>query len=166
VIQTLVDVVSKNGDLLLSIPVRGNGTIDDKEEAVLRGIGAWMDVNKECIFGTRPWKVFGEGPTAESPAKKAANFTEGKGKKFTAADIRFTEKGGSVYAVVFGAPGKELTLQSLGTDARLLEKPVGAVVLLGSAEKLVWSQNAAGLTITSPKVLPNDFAVVFKITSR
>ena len=68
VIQMLVDIVSKNGNLLLNIPVRGDGTIDDKELKVVEGIAGWMDVNKECIFGTHPWKVFGEGP-ASAPAQ-------------------------------------------------------------------------------------------------
>jgi len=163
VIQTLVDVVSKNGDLLLSIPVRGNGTIDDKEEAVLHDIGAWMEVNKECIVGTRPWKIFGEGPAAEGPAGKAANFTEGKGKQFTGADIRFTQNGATLYAIVLGAPGKEITIKALGTDGKLLDKTIRNVALPGSAEKLEWSQNAGALTITAPKNPPNDFAVVFRI---
>ena len=74
VIRLLADIVSKNGNLLLNIPVRSDGTIDDKEEAVLQGIAAWMDVNKECIFGTRPWKVFGEGPASEGPVAPGRKF--------------------------------------------------------------------------------------------
>ena len=105
VILMLADIVSKNGNLLLNIPVRADGTIDDKEEKVLQGIAAWMDVNKESIIATRPWKVFGEGPASEVPATaQAGNFTEGKGKAFSAADVRFTVKDGTVYAIVLGVP--------------------------------------------------------------
>jgi alpha-L-fucosidase len=100
----LCDIVSKNGDLLLNIPVRGDGSIDDKEQAVLEGIGAWMDVNKESIFGTRPWKVFGEGPASEGAVLSAQGFNEGKGKPFTAADVRFTIKGNVLYTIVLGTP--------------------------------------------------------------
>ena len=82
VIQMLADIVSKNGNLLLNIPVRGDGTIDEKELKVVEGIANWMDVNKECIFGTRPWKVFGEGPASAGAALSAQGFNEGKGKPF------------------------------------------------------------------------------------
>ena len=164
VIQMLCDVVSKNGNLLLNIPIRGDGTIDDKEQAVLEGIGAWMDVNKECIFGTRPWKVFGEGPASEGAALSAQGFNEGKGKPFTAADFRFTTKSNVLYAIELGWPTNAVAIKSLGTAAKLLDKSIGGITLLGSAEKVQWSQNADALTIKPPQNTPSDAAVVFKIT--
>ena len=163
VIRLLADIVSKNGNLLLNIPVRSDGTIDDKEEAVLQGIAAWMDVNKECIFGTRPWKVFGEGPASEGPAGQAGNFTEGKGKPFTADDARFTTKGGMLYAISLGAPKKDLQIKSMGTAAKLLDRPISNITLLGSDEKVQWSQAAEALTIKAPAKSPNDIAIVFKV---
>jgi alpha-L-fucosidase len=94
VIQTLADIVSKNGNLLLNIPVKGNGAIDEQEIAILEEIAAWMKVNAACIFDTRPWKVFGEGPAITDAAPLSAQgFNEGKGKPFGAADMRFTTKG-------------------------------------------------------------------------
>jgi alpha-L-fucosidase len=166
VIQSLADIVSKNGNLLLNIPVRGDGTIDDKEEAILEGIATWMAVNQECILGTRPWKIFGEGPAAEAPSAEAQNMSEGTAKPFTAGDIRFTTKAGVLYAIVLGTPQNDLAIKSLGTAARLLDKPIGDVTLLGSAEKVQWSQTAATLTIKAPGKTPNGIAVVFKITSK
>jgi alpha-L-fucosidase len=163
VIQMLCDIVSKNGDLLLNIPVRGDGTIDDKEQAVLEGIGAWMDVNKEAIFGTRPWKVFGEGPASEGAALSAQGFNEGKGRPFTAADFRFTTKSNALYAIELGWPTNAASIKSLGTAAKLLDKSIGGITLLGSAEKVQWSQNADALTIKLPEKMPNDIAIVFKL---
>jgi len=165
VIQMLCDIVSKNGDLLLNIPVRGDGSIDDKEQAVLEGIGAWMDVNKESIFGTRPWKVFGEGPASAGAALSAQGFNEGKGKPFTADDVRFTTKGGVLYMIALGVPNKDLQIKSLGSAAKLLDKPIGNITLLGSSEKVQWSQNADTLIIKAPAKSPNDIAIVYKIES-
>jgi len=164
VIQMLCDVVSKNGDLLLNIPVRGDGSIDDKEKAVLEGIGAWMDVNRECIFDMRPWKIFGEGPASAGAALSAQGFNEGKGKPFTAEDVRFTTKGDVLYAILLGAPKNEVRIKSLGTIAGLLKRPIRNLTLLGSSEPLHWSQTGPALTITTPEKMPNDIAVVFKIT--
>ncbi len=92
VIRSLVDIVSKNGNLLLSVPIRGNGTIDDKEVKILKDIADWMEVNKESIFGTRPWKIYGEGPATESvnPLDNAG-FNEGK-VTLSEKDIRFNQK--------------------------------------------------------------------------
>jgi alpha-L-fucosidase len=163
VIQMLCDIVSKNGDLLLNIPVRGDGSIDDKEQAVLAGIGAWMDVNKECIFGTRPWKVFGEGPASEGAALSAQGFNEGKGKPFTGEDVRFTTKGNALYAIVLGTPQQDLQIKSLGTAAKLLDHPIGNITLLGSDEKVQWSQAADALMVKVPEKIPDDAAIVFKI---
>jgi len=91
--QMLVDIVSKNGNLLLNIPIRGNGSIDKLELNIVDGITKWMDVNSEGIFATRPWHIYGEGPKAESSNPiKAQGFNEGKGIPYTSKDIRFTKK--------------------------------------------------------------------------
>ena len=166
VVQMLVDIVSKNGNLLLNIPVRGDGTIDDKEENVLAGITEWMDVNKESIFGTRPWKTFGEGPASAGAPIKAQGFNEGQGKPFTAEDVRFTTKGDTLYAIVLGWPTNGVSIKSLGKLAKLLNKPVGQVELLGSRERIQWQQTADALVIAQPKNKPNDFAIVFKTTPK
>ena len=184
VIQTLADVVSKNGNLLLNVPVRGDGTIDDREIKVVEGIAAWMDVNKESIFGTRPWKVFGEGPASGGAALSAQGFNEGKGKPFTAQDVRFTSKGDTLYAIVLGWPTNGVSIKSLGKSAGLLDQPIRKIELLDGgqkksrqpvehpatllmqhdrSEKLKWTQTDDALVIRQPKNQPGDIAIVFKI---
>lgn len=161
VIQSLIDVVSKNGNMLLNIPVRGDGTIDDKEVAVLEGIAAWMDINKESIFDTRPWKVFGEGPAAEAANPiNAQGFNEGR-IKFSAKDIRFNQKGNILYASLLGAPEEAVVIKSLAKSASAGK--ISKIEMLGSKEKIKWSQDADGLKIEKPKEIPNPIAVVFKI---
>jgi alpha-L-fucosidase len=123
-----------------------------------------MDVNKECIFGTRPWKVFGEGPASEGAALSAQGFNEGKGKPFSAADVRFTTKGDTLYAIELGAPTNAVAIKSLGTAAKLLDKPIGNITLLGSDTKVEWTQTDDVLTIKAPAKSPNDIAIVYKIT--
>jgi alpha-L-fucosidase len=165
VIQMLVDNVSKNGNLLLSVPVRADGTIDDDEVKIVEGIAKWMDVNKEAIFGTRPWKVFGEGPAAEAANPlRAQGFNEGKGKPLSAADFRFTTKGDTLYAIETGVPKEAIKIKSLGTDTKLLDKPIGEVQLLGSDETLKWTQDADGLAINVPEKVATPEALVYKIT--
>ena len=110
VIQRLVDVVSKNGNLLLNIPVRGNGTIDDKEEAILDAIAAWMRVNGEAIYGTRPWRRFGEGPT-QLPTGQMA---EDQAKPFSSEDIRFTSGKDALHAFFLELPVRTAHIHSLG----------------------------------------------------
>jgi alpha-L-fucosidase len=109
----------------------------------------------------------GEGPQmAGSESSSGSNFNEDKIKPFTAEDVRFTTKGATLYAIIMGAPKSAVTIKSLGTAAKLVDGAVGDVTLLGSDEKLAWSQNADALTIAAPKSVPNDIAVVFKITPR
>jgi len=164
VIHMLVDIVSKNGNLLLNIPVRGDGSIDEKEEAILEDIAAWMDVNKECIFGTRPWKVFGEGPALESVAAlNAQGFNEGKGKPLTARDIRFTTKAGVLYAVAMGWPTEPLYIKALGTGSRYLDKSIAGIELLGSQEPIRWSQVDDALVIQPPRTKVCDETAAFRI---
>ena len=167
VVHTLIDVVSKNGNLLLNIPLRGDGTPDDEEIAIVEGIAAWMQINQEAIHGTRPWKVMGEGPQMTATEKSSgSNFNEDKAKPFTAEDVRFTKKGDALYAIVMGAPKTAVNIKSLGTAAKLLEGEIASVTLVGSDEKLTWSQTAETLTIDAPQNVPNAIAVVFKITPR
>ena len=162
VIHMLADIVSKNGNLLLNVPVRGDGSIDEKEVAVIDGITAWMDVNRECIFGTRPWKVFGEGPASEGAPISAQGFNEGKGKPFTAEDIRFTTKDNAVYAIVLGKPGDTLHIKSLGRSAKLLELSIAEIEQLG-AGRVKWSQDEKALAITPVVGRTVGNCAVFKI---
>jgi alpha-L-fucosidase len=164
VVQTLADVVSKNGNLLLSVPVRADGTIDDEEQKIVEGVADWMAVNQECIFGTRPGKVFGEGPASAGAALNAQGFNEGSGKRFTAADFRFTTKDHTLYAIELGWPTNGVSIKSLGKSARLLDGKIRKIELLGSKGKIKWKQTADALVMTQPKTQPNDFAMVYKIT--
>jgi alpha-L-fucosidase len=166
VIQTLADIVSKNGNLLLNIPVKGNGTIDDQEVAILEEIAAWMKINAECIFDTRPWKVYGEGPAISEAAPIAAQgFNEGKGKPFGAADMRFTTKGDSLYAIVFGWPGNgKVTIKSLSEQNALRPGAINKVELVGGGE-LRFQRNSEGLEVTLPEYRPAlTYANVLKIS--
>jgi len=165
VIHMLCDIVSKNGNLLLSVPLRGDGTLDDEELKVLEGITAWMDVNREAIFGTRPWKVFGEGPASDNaPALQAQGFNEGRGRPFTAQDVRFTTKNGALYATCMGWPSEPQHIMSLGKAAKLLDRPIGRIELLGTDEAVSWTQEENALIIQPLKKKPCESAFVFKLT--
>jgi alpha-L-fucosidase len=166
VIQMLCNIVSKNGNLLLNIPVRGDGTIDDKELKVVQGIGDWMEVNRECIFDTRPWKVFGEGPASAGARLTAQGFNEGKGKPFTADDVRFTQSkdGRTLYAIVLGAPKSGVSIKSLGKSAKLLDQTIAGIQLLGSPETIKWQQTDDALVLAPPDRISNSFANVFKLS--
>jgi alpha-L-fucosidase len=168
IVHTLIDVVSKNGNLLLSVPVRGNGTIDALEVGIVEEIGRWMARNGEAIYDTRPWAVFGEGPVMEEAAApmSGAGFNEGKGKPFSAADIRFTAKGGAVYAFVMGWPqdGKVM-IKSLRSATPHLTRRIARVELVGSGRPLAFRQSADGLLVTLPAHKPLlAYANALKIT--
>lgn len=162
VIHTLADVVSKNGNLLLNIPVRGDGSIDSEERAVVEQIAAWMQVNSEAIYDTRPWKVFGEGPAIKSAvALNAQGFNEGKGKPFVAEDIRFTTKGKILYAIMLGWPANNAALiKALPTNDQAGK--VQQVSLLG-AGALKFQQTSDGLSVQLPEQPPCKAAFVLKI---
>jgi alpha-L-fucosidase len=158
VITRLCDIVSKNGNLLLSVPLRGNGTIDADEREILQQLAAWMSRNGEAIFGTRPWRVFGEGPTQV----KAGMFGEERAAAFTGEDIRFTKKGKTLFAIALGwPPSGTLILKSLAAGT---PGSVERVELLGSAAPLSFTRDPAGLKITLPPDLPGEHAFAFRIT--
>ncbi len=163
VIQMLVDIVSKNGNLLLNIPVRGDGTIDEQEQAVVEEIGDWMRLNSESIYATRPWKQFGEGPALENVAAlKAQGFNEGKGKSFVSQDIRFAQKGDILYATVMAWPENETVL--IKSLSRNNYKEVSSVKLLSKNQQLKHQQTEDGLVINFPAEKPlMDYAHALKI---
>jgi alpha-L-fucosidase len=165
VVRTLADVVSKNGNLLLNVPVKGDGTIDSDEQTIVAGITHWMGINRECIFGTRPWKVFGEGPASKGEPLRAQGFNEGKGKPLTPNDVRFTTRNGVLYMIQLGVPTEALRVESVGKKAALLDRPIENIALLGSDEKLTWKHEDA-LSIAAPKSAPSPEALVYKITLR
>lgn len=161
VIHMLVDIVSKNGNLLLNIPLRGSGAIDDDERKVLDGLASWMPANGEAIFGTRPFTVFGEGAP---DVHGSANFNEQSARPYTAADIRFTTKGDALYAIALGWPADgKLTIQTLASGSQHYPKELGRVELLGAPGALPFTRGEQGLVVTLPAEKPNAYACALKI---
>ncbi|MUP39099.1 alpha-L-fucosidase [Labilibaculum euxinus] len=165
VMQLLVDIVSKNGNLLLNIPVRGDGSIDEKELKVVENITKWMDINSECIFETRPWQIYGEGPNAENANPiNAQGFNEGKGEPYTSEDIRFTQKGDVLYAVVMELPskGQEVMIKSLSPNNQYYSKKFDQVEMLGG-NIISYKFDKEGLSITLPDKMDLIAPIAFKI---
>ncbi len=163
VIRMLVDIVSKNGNLLLSIPVRGNGTIDNNERRIVAGIKAWMDINGTSIYATRPWKVYGEGPLFDSANPlNAQGFNEGI--NYSADDVRYVERGDTVFATIMRWPEQpSFTFRSLGKTSTYYSGKVQSVQLLGHGE-IAFEQGIDGLDVTLPAAHPNEIAPVLAIT--
>jgi alpha-L-fucosidase len=150
----LCDIVSRNGNLLLNFPLPNSGELDADERHILAEITDWMAVNSEGIHGTRPWKVFGEGPGTKLKADAA--FNEGGRQDLIAEDIRFTTKGKTLYAFVMGWPAQE-------TVVRSVTGKVESVALLGYQGTMRWTQDATGLRVPMPPVQPSKHAVTLKI---
>ena len=167
VIAMLVDVVSKNGNLLLSVPLRGDGTPDPTELGIVKRIGRWMQVNGESIYDTRPWVIYGEGPTAEAANPiNAQGFNEGR-QKYSAADVRFNKKGDKVlYVTLLGVPEEDVVVKALGSKTAQNSRKIKSVSLLGSEEKVAWTQDKERLTIARPAEVPCPEAVVYKVVFR
>jgi alpha-L-fucosidase len=168
VIPMLADIVSKNGNLMLSVPVRGDGSIDSDEVKIVSDIGAWLNINGEGIYATRPWKVFGEGPSTKSFAKgQFDGQRDADTKPFTPADLRFTQSkdGRTLYAIglAFPADGK-INIQSLAANSALWPGKVRSLRLLGGREKLNFTRDATGLHLTLPEKLPTAIAFTLKIS--
>ena len=166
VVDMLVDIVSRNGNLMLNFPLNSKGELDAEESKVLDGVTKWMAVNSEGIYGTRPWKIFGEGPAIAASAKGgAAHFNENQRKDLSAADVRFTKKGATLYAFSMGEPGKEIVFAPLGTKSPQTPGKVQHVELLGAPGSLKFKQDETGLHVELPAQLPALPAegVTFKI---
>lgn len=160
IVDDLIDIVSKNGGLLLNIGPKADGTIPEREVEMLREIGAWLRVNGEAIYGTRPWKIYGEGPTLteEGPMR------EREDKPMTAADIRYTAKGSTLYAIALDWPKGDWRMPALGSDSpHLAGKKIAKVGMVGISDPVEWYFEPEALVILPPEVRASDHAYVFRI---
>ena len=158
IIHMLVDVVSKNGNLLLNVGPRPDGTIPEEAQRILREVGEWLKVNGEAIYGSKPWTRFGEGPTAAS----GGSFHEGQAKPYTPQDFRFTTGGGHLYAIELGWPEDgQVLIHSITTDLKVTQ-----VRLLGVAGRVPFTQDAQGLHLRLPAGRHGAHAWVYRIETR
>ena len=172
VIDMLVDIVSRNGNLLLNFPLPSNGMLDPGELKILEEITDWMAINNEAIYGTRPWKLYGAGPsTVVSSAQSVASehhqagaFNERFRKPLTAEDIRFTTKGETLYAFMMGEPEKEARIPALALGGPQQVGKIQNVELLGANGRVEWRQNATELAVQVPSTNLTRHAIVFRIT--
>ncbi len=157
VIDTLIDVVSKNGNLLMNFPQRGDGGLYPECEKVLDELAKWIPINGEAIYGTRPWKTFGEGPTVIE--KKGMNEPM---QPMTWQDIRYTTKGNVIYAFCLGIPQAEIKMTAMAGMGDKIKN----VELLGSSEKVAWKAGSDGLIIEPAGKWPCEDAVCYKIIQK
>jgi alpha-L-fucosidase len=159
VVHELVDIVSKNGNLLLNIGPRSDGTIPEQVQQVLLDVGAWLNVNGDAIYGTRPWRVYGEGPTKVA----AGSFHDTDTAKYTAEDFRFTTKGDVLYVIGLAWPSNgEAQIHSLAFTVG--SRPVKSVALLGSDVPLQFEQHPDGLHVKLPGQAPSQYAYALRVT--
>ncbi|SDE80112.1 alpha-L-fucosidase [Mucilaginibacter pineti] len=155
VIQMLVDIVSKNGNLLINVVQTPEGDLEPDVLNIVEQIAAWMPANGKGIYGTRPWKVYGEGPSTIKENQKKGQFGGlSDTHAYQHTDIRFTTKGNSLYAFCMETPETDIQIKSLGKSSKLNDKKITGVSLLGSKQKLKWKQEDDALVITKPSDMP------------
>jgi alpha-L-fucosidase len=160
IVHQLIDIVSKNGNLLLNIGPRSDGTIPDEVQQILLEVGSWLQLNGAAIYGTRPWQLFGEGPTNTA----AGAFHDTETQPYTAQDFRFTEKNGVLYAVEMGWPvNGQATIHALTPGTLGAERRIQSIRLLGSAARLSFEQLADGLHVHLPEHPIGKYAYTFRI---
>ena len=153
VVTRLCDVVSKNGNLLLSVPIRGNGSIDSDEVDILKDIGNWMQLNGEAIFNSRPWRVYGEGPTRERQGNSESIA-------YTPDDLRFTTRSNNLYILALGwVKAESLSVRSLFRAAGEVRR----VELLGCEATLDFKQDHQGLQVHIPSTVAGKSVPVFRV---
>jgi alpha-L-fucosidase len=163
VIQMLVDIVSKNGNLLLNVVQTPEGDLEADVLNILEEIATWIKDNGEGIYGTRPWKVYGEGPSTGQNQEKGHFGGLKDVRAYTSGDIRFTTKAETLFAFCMNSPESNIEITSLGKQNKLNGKTVSSVKMLGSKEKLVWKQQDTALVINKPSNLPGGKVITFAI---
>ena len=159
IIHDLIDIVSKNGNLLLNIGPRADGTITEEQQAILLDIGKWLKVNGDAIYGTRCWKKHGEGDATSTKG----TFTDNNATAYTARDMRFTTKNHDLYVIVLDWDDAGTMVTSLDKTA-IADAKIQHVQMLGSNEKIEWKQTDEGLKLSFPQRKTCDYAYSFKIT--
>ncbi len=153
-----VDAISKNGVVMLNIALKGDGTIPGNQAAYLTAFGDFLKINGEGIYGSRPWKTFGEGPLRMKDGRQGENK-----KEFSQQDIRFTTKDGNLYAFVLKKPTSDILIETLRTGG-VLEREITDVTMMGGSGKITWTRTADGLKIQIPETLPVSLVTGFKLT--
>jgi alpha-L-fucosidase len=166
IVRMLADIVSKNGNLLINIVQTPEGDLEPDMLKTLDEIAAWIAVNGEGIYATRPWKVYGEGPSTKAQTRgRFGGLQDVPANPYTAEDYRFTvsKDARTLYAFNLGSPSGELRIVSLGANAKLADKPIASVQLLGNKAKLDWKQEADALVVKLPANLVSSPATAIKI---
>ena len=158
VVHDFIDIVSKNGQLLLNVSPKSDGSIPEDQRAVLKALGQWMKTNGEAIYGTRPWKIYGEGPTQMQDDGHGSAHVD-----YTPQDIRFTAKGEAIYAIALGTPREKLTIVALAANDSLVEAPITSVTSLNGDWIEFWVQEHDGLKIKLKDDAPGQLAYAFKV---
>ncbi|MBC7350742.1 MAG: alpha-L-fucosidase [Thermogutta sp.] len=156
-IGNVVDVVSKNGIAMLNVALRGDGTLPENQAEYLKALGRFLAINGEGIYGTRPWKVYGEGPTEIKTGRGKENY-----HPYTSHDIRFTSRPGVLYAFVLAPPSDNIVIKTLASGG-ILDRDIASVELMGSQEQIIWQRTPEGLVIQRPKTLPAQPVIGFKL---
>lgn len=165
VIQMLVDIVSKNGNLLLNVVQTPEGDLEQDVIDILEDIAAWTPINGEGIYGTRPWKIYGEGPSMQKQEKGVFGGVRDV-RPYEWNDIRFTAKENVLYAFCMGQPENDVRIASLGKNSQLSDKKIRSVIMLGNDEKLKWKLEDDALVINKPLIIPDWQVIAFKIEFR
>jgi alpha-L-fucosidase len=154
-----VDAISKNGVVMLNVALRGDGTLPENQAAYLTTFGDFLKTCGEGIYGTRPWKVYGEGPLEIKTGRQGENK-----KPYSQEDIRFTTKDGNLYAFVLARPTEDIVIKTLATGG-LLDQDIASIELMGSSEPIKWERSTDALRIQLPTTLPGKIVNGFHITS-
>jgi len=165
IVQMLVDVVSKNGNLLINVVQTPEGDLEPDVLKILDEIANWTKTNGEGIYGSRPWKIYGEGPSVDEKKIKGSfgGISDVRKTPYSAADFRFTKKGKTIYAFCLAKPTEDIKIVSFGQNSKYIDKKIASVTILGCKDKLRWNQTADALVITKPSDLPDSPTITFKL---